>query len=961
MLDVNNRFGEREAHMKLYPHNRFYRINEQEILPKLILAARLSKTDRNKLVAEAEDIQESFNETHYVHKIMKAYELSGPEGMALMTLCEALLRTPDVATKDALIKEKLSRAQWDQISDNSFYATISGIVLSKAQSFALYDNVVTRLGWPTVRKMIHEVVKVMGSLYVMGQDIKGAIKKKKSKFLYSFDMLGEAATNWKDANIYYDKYIEAATQFGDSISVKLSAIHPKYHLSNHRDVIQDLVPKLAAIARLCEEHNTVMFIDAEEAARLDLSIMVLEELLCNYRFKKGTIGFAVQAYQQRAFWVIDTLENIASEASTEIVVRLVKGAYWDTEIKIAQQEGLDYPVFTRKEFTDVSYLACARKLMASQFIRPAYATHNPFTVAAIFFYNEALGGVFEFQKLYGMGDGLFDEVNNRSSVDVRVYAPVGEHKSLLAYLVRRLLENGANTSFVYNMQVTDPFNEMKQVKDNLPTYLDLYPNRKNSAGYDLNDVGEIIPLLSGRTYAFIDPHMSPVHDAIDILNDGQSDWAKTPFAERKRIMLKYADALEENMIPAVHNIVDETFKTLPNAVAELREAIDFVRYYAEQAEYLYDNTETAGWTGEHNITTHEARGIWMVIAPWNFPLAILVGPIAAALLSGNTVLAKGAPQTMGITRATLACMHSSGVPLSALQLCDPEIEQAEIAIADERITGITFTGSHASAKRIQRKLAERDGPMIPFIAETGGINATIADSTCLPEQLIHDVMIGAFGNAGQRCSSTRFLFLQRENSKIVIDMLKESMKVLTLGYADELTTDVSRVIDGKAYAAIQERIAVLEENETLIATKSRNGAELPKLTIAPSAYLVEDYKTYFDKEIFGPFLHVSVYVKEEIADIIEFINSTRYGLTLSIHSRIAGFSEYVGGGLNVGNVYVNRDQIGAVVETQPFGGIGLSGTGPKAGGPEYIKSYVWEKHVSINTTAIGGNTVLLSK
>ena len=947
--------------MKVYPHNQYYRIDEQEILPKLILASRLNKSDRDFLVNNANDIQNSFNETHYIHKIMKAYELSGPEGMALMTLCEALLRTPDVETKDKLIKEKLTRAQWDQISDNSFYASISGIALTKAQSFALYDTVVKRMGWPTVRKMVHEVVKVMGGLYVMGETVTKAIKKKKSKFKYSFDMLGEAATNWPDANKYYEKYIEAASQFGDSISVKLSAIHPKYYMNNYRDVINTMVPKLAAIARVCEENNTTMFIDAEETFRLDLSIMVLEELLRTHRFKKGTVGFAIQTYQKRAFWVIDTLENIASEASTEVVVRLVKGAYWDTEIKLAQQDGLHYPVFTRKEFTDVSYLACARKIMASPVIRPAYATHNPFTVAAIFFYNETLGGVFEFQKLYGMGDGLFNEVINRHNTDVRVYAPVGAHKDLLAYLVRRLLENGANTSFVYNGEVNDPFIEMKKTKDNLPTYLDIYPGRKNSSGIDLSDPEHIQAVVTSREYHFMEPEILPVEDAIAVLKDGAKPWRETPFAERKQIVLNYADALEQNMIPAVHSIVNESHKTFVNAVAEVREAIDFIRYYAEQAEKLYEESECRGYTGEQNITTHEARGTWMVIAPWNFPLAIFVGPVVAALLTGNTVLAKGAPQTMMTTKTTVACMISSGVPMNALQLCEPEVEAASLAVADNRINGITFTGSHESAKRIQRTLAERNGPIIPFIAETGGINATIADSTCLPEQVVQDAINGAFGNAGQRCSATRFLFLQRDNADEVIRMLRESIKVLKLGFATDINTDVSRVIDSDAYTRIQERIAILEENETLIATKSRNGAELPKLTIAPSAYLVEDYKKYFDKEIFGPVLHVYIYDTDEIDDIIEFINSTQYGLTLSIHSRIASFHEHVSHEMIVGNIYVNRDQVGAVVETQPFGGIGLSGTGPKAGGPDYLKSYVWEKHVSINTTAIGGNTVLLSK
>lgn len=948
--------------MKVYAHNNYYRIPEQEILPKLVVASRINKTDRNDIISNANDIQNSFNETHYVHKIMKAYELSGPEGMALMTLCEALLRTPDTLTQDELIKEKLTQAQWDQIAENSFYATISGIALSKAQSFALYDTIVKRMGWPAVREMVKQIVKVMGNLYVMGENITKAINNKKVGFSYSFDMLGEAATNWDDANIYYEKYIEAAKKFKDSISVKLSAIHPRYEIKNWQDVLHTMVPKLAAIARVCEEHDTTMFIDAEETYRLDLSIMVLEELLKSHRFKKKTIGFAVQAYQKRAFWAIDTLENIASEAATEIVVRLVKGAYWDTEIKLAQQEGLEYPVFTRKEFTDISYIACARKIMQSPVIRPAYATHNPFTVAAIYFYHGTLGGEFEFQKLYGMGDGLFDQVKKDYGTDIRVYAPVGEYKDLLAYLVRRLLENGANTSFVYNQEVLDPFIEMKKVKDNITCYNNIYPNRKNSSGYDLTDPEAIDMMVSNLPYEYEPEDVLPVNDAIDILHKGHNSWSSRSFKERKELLLKYADMLERAMIPAANNLVHTAYKTYPNAIAEVREAIDFVRYYAEQAEKLYDDTgEILGYTGESNVTTYESRGVWMVIAPWNFPLAIYVGPIAAALLAGNTVLAKPAPQTQHIAEVTLACMYGCGIPLDAVRICNPDPAEAEIALRDERISGITFTGSHPTAKRIQRILADRDGPIIPFIAETGGINAMLADSTCLPEQLINDVVAGAFDSSGQRCSATRFLFIQRDNANNVLEMLKGAIKNLVLGFSHDLNTDVSRVIDGSAYQRIQERIAVLEENETLIATKSRNGKELPNLLISPSAYIVEDYRKYFNTEIFGPILHVYIYDLDELDEIIEFMNSTRYGLTLGIHSRISTRYEEIARKLNVGNIYVNRDQIGAVVETQPFGGIGLSGTGPKAGGPDYIKSYTWEKHVCINTTAIGGNTVLLSK
>ena len=946
--------------MKVYPHNIYYREFEKEIVPKLMLAAKLSTNDRNDIMSTSETINAAFNEKSMIHKLMTAYELSGNEGIALMTLCESLLRTPDKKTQDKLIREKLSSADWNLLSNNSFYASLGGKVLTLGQSFSAYNNMISRLGWPTVRKMVTEAVKFMGNFYVMGETIHKAVSNKDSNYSYSFDMLGESATNWDDANLYYEKYIEAANTFSDSISIKLSAIHPRYELRNNLDVLNKLVPKIAAIARLCEENNTTMFIDAEETARLDLSIMVLEELLSAYKFKDHTIGFAVQAYQKRAYWVLGTLENIAEQSNTRICVRLVKGAYWDTEIKLAQQEGLHYPVFSRKEYTDISYLACARRIMLSEYIKPAYATHNPFTVAAIYFYHETLGGEFEFQKLYGMGDGLFDHLQSTYNTNVRVYAPVGEYKDLLAYLVRRLLENGANTSFVFNQQLVDPFTEAKQVKDNLPSYLDLYPNRKNSTGYDLTDPAWIEHLVGRNSYEFIIPEQLSIDDSISILDEGRKDWASTTFDKRKKIILSYADHLEDHIEQAASNIVVNAYKTYPNAISEVRETIDFIRYYAEEAEKLYHNNECNSYTGESNITTYQAHGVWMVIAPWNFPLAIFVGPIIAALLTGNTVLAKSAPQTMKVAETALSCMLECGIPDYAIRLCMTAPEEAERAIADERVKGITFTGSHKTAKRIQRVLADRDGPIIPFIAETGGINCMIADSTCLPEQLVKDAIHGAFDSAGQRCSATRFLFIQKDNSNSILKMLSASIKIVQMGFADDLNTDVTRVIDADAFRKIQHRISILEENETLIATRSRNGAELPALTIPPSAYLVSDYRKYFDTEIFGPLLHVYEYDIDELDEILEFINVSRFGLTMSIHSRIASFYETIADTVNVGNIYVNRDQVGAVVETQPFGGIGLSGTGPKAGGPDYLKPYVWEKHMSINTTAIGGNTVLLS-
>ena len=936
-------------------------MNELELIPKLMLAARLTKKDRAEILETSNVINSAFNESSMIHQLMVAYELSGNEGIALMTLCECLLRTPDKKTQDKLIKEKLTNADWNLLSQNSFYATLCGKVLTNAQSFAAYNNLISRLGWPTVRKIIKESVKRMGNIFVMAETIEAAKTAVDKSYTYSVDMLGEAATNWEDANAYYEKYIQAAAHFEDSISIKLSAIHPRYELRNHADVIHQLVPKLAAIARLCEDKNTTMFIDAEEASRLDISIMVLEELLSTHKFKDNTIGFAVQAYQKRAFWAIETLEHIAEEFNTSICIRLVKGAYWDTEIKIAQQEGLHYPVFTRKEYTDISYLACARKIMLSKYIKPAYATHNPFTVAAIYFYNETLGGEFEFQKLYGMGNGLFEYLRNTYNTSVRVYAPVGEYKDLLAYLVRRLLENGANTSFVFNQQLTDPFIEAKKDKEKLPTYEDLYPNRKNSKGYDLTDPASIVNLVGRPSYEFIVPEQLSVNDSISVLDEGKKLWSKTTFEQRKKVVLDYANHLEDHMEQAASNLVAHANKTYFNAIGEVRESIDFIRYYTEQAEKLFNNGDTLSYTGEINMTTYQSQGVWMVIAPWNFPLAIFVGPIIAALLTGNTVLAKPAPQTIRVAETAVSCMLECGIPDYAIRLCNPDPNEAEIAVADERIGGITFTGSHKTAKRIQRVLADREGPIIPFIAETGGINCMIADSTCLPEQLIKDAILGAFDSAGQRCSATRFLFIQKDNSNDILKMLGNAIKVVQMGFSDDLNTDVTRVIDGDAFRSIQNRISVLEENEILIATRSRNGVELPALTIPPSAYLVSDYKKYFDKEIFGPLLHVYEYDVDELDGIISYINETKFGLTMSIHSRIASFYDGIINNVNVGNIYINRDQIGAIVETQPFGGIGLSGTGPKAGGPDYLKSYVWEKHVSINTTAIGGNTVLLSK
>ena len=949
--------------MKCYPHNDYYRKNELDIVEKLLIACRLSSKDRQSIMTDAKQIQSKLTEEHYLTQIMKSYDMSAPEGMALMTLCESLLRTPDSDTQDELIKDKLSNAQWNNLANNSFYSKVASTALTQAQQLSAYEGIVARLGWPTVRKITKSMVKHMGTLFVMGNSIDTAIKKKKPGYTYSFDMLGEAATNWEDANLYYERYLEAATKSKESISIKLSAIHPRYELKNHIDVLHTLVPKLAAIARVCEENNTTMFIDAEEARRLDISIMVLEELLTTYKFKNDTVGFALQAYQKRAFWTINTLQTIAEHNDTRVVIRLVKGAYWDTEIKYAQQDGLEYPVFTRKENTDISYLACARKLVQSKNLKSAFATHNPYNVSAIIHALKNCNDCnedFEFQKLFGMGNSLFDYIRKTSNHKIRIYAPVGEYKDLLAYLIRRLLENGANTSFVYSLEVTDPFIEVKKKKTSLKTWDQLYPGRKNSKGYDLSDPAMIDYMLDSPTHPPHDEEVISVKDTITLLENYQPQWANTTFEHRKKLLLACADSIEAEMVSAANRLVKYSYKTYPNAIAEVRETIDFIRYYVEQAEKMYNVDVKLGYTGEHNTTLVNPRGVWMVIAPWNFPYAIFLGPVVAALITGNTVLAKPAPQTVEIAKVAIASMHYVGIPVDALRMCDPSIESASMAVKDERIAGVTFTGSHSSAKAIQRLIAERDGPIIPFIAETGGINCMITDSTCLPEQVVEDVTYGAFDSAGQRCSATRFLFVQKDNSAEVIRMLAQKIKVMTLGHADDLNTDISRVIDGPAYSRIQARIGVLEETEELIAMKSRNGKTLPNLVVPPCAYTVSDYKKYFDEEIFGPVLHVYVYEKSELPEILDFINKSKFGLTLSVHSRVNRFYEHIAKTLNVGNVYVNRDQIGAVIETQPFGGSGLSGTGPKAGGPNYLTPYVWEKHISINTTAIGGDTLLLT-
>jgi len=930
-----------------------------------------------------------------MESLLKEYPIGTSEGLALMRLAEALLRVPDAETAIALTADQLSRADFEGSADSALARlSSSAIAMSKKllPSGEQQPGLLARLGSRTVVAAALRAVQLLGRQFVLGQDIREAMgeaqgaKKRLPNLRFSYDMLGEGARTAHDAQRYLQQYQAAidaiATQAdparpvqqNDGISIKLSALHPRYEALQRQRVLTELVPQVWGLCQQAARANINLAIDAEEVDRLELSLDVFDALaakVAEHHPQWHGFGLALQSYQTRAQELIEHVAELARRHGIRLMCRLVKGAYWDAEIKRAQELGLPhYPVFTHKHHTDVSYLACARALFDAQdVIYPQFATHNAGTIAAIVQMANRTGAKFELQRLHGMGEGIYREVLQNPLLACRVYAPVGQHRDLLAYLVRRLLENGANSSFVH--QLADESVGMEELlvsplhlstAATLPLPPQLYgPQRKNSDGVDLTVPGLRQPFQQALASTQVPevPPANPAHaaEAVDRSLVAWRTWRATPVATRAAILRSAADAMEARLPQLCALLVKEAFKTWGDCVAEVREAVDFLRYYANEAERVMQPIALPGPTGESNELRLTARGPWVCISPWNFPLAIFTGQVAAALATGNTALAKPAEQTPAIALEAVRLLHAAGVPQDALQLLHGPGETVGAAlVAAPGVAGVVFTGSTQVAKIIQRALAAKDGPIVPLIAETGGINAMLVDSTALPEQVADAVVQSAFRSAGQRCSALRLLCVHESVADGVIAMIQGAARELATGDAAEWRVDVGPVIDGDAYEGLQRHIRRLHAQARPLLPPG----EFPPASrlIPPQAFEVTQIADV-QQEVFGPVLHI-VRWNGDAQAVIEAVNALGYGLTLGLQTRIDSRALALATRAHVGNVYVNRNMIGAVVGVQPFGGEGLSGTGPKAGGPHYLYRFCAEQTLTINTTAAGGNVALLA-
>ncbi|WP_420010144.1 bifunctional proline dehydrogenase/L-glutamate gamma-semialdehyde dehydrogenase PutA [Xanthomonas sacchari] len=1029
--------------------------DEAEHVRELLEQARLPAADQAKVQALAADlvtrVRARAQDQGAIEAFMRQYDLGSEEGVLLMCVAEALLRIPDQDTADKLIRDKLGDADWKKhmgesdsilVNASTWGLMLTGKLvqindLTRADVSGAFKRLIGRVGEPVIRLAVRQAMKIMGHQFVMGRTIGEALTRSKkgdnAHYRYSFDMLGEGALTMKDAQRYLDAYRQAIHAIGKhfaaqrqqggkdavfaapSISIKLSALYPRYEHAKRARVMAELVPGVLELAQLAKSYGIGYTVDAEEADRLELSLDIIEATFSDPSLDGWEgYGLAVQAYQKRTPYTIDFLADLARRVGRRIPVRLVKGAYWDAEIKRAQVEGHPgYPVFTRKQNTDVSYLACAKRLFAhSDALYPMFATHNAQTIAAV----RAIAGGrdYEHQKLHGMGDDLYAEVipADRLGVPCRVYAPVGSHEDLLPYLVRRLLENGANSSFVNRITdedvaiedlIRDPVEAVSAFASiphpKIPLPVDLLRsqnhNRKNSMGANLandNDLraladqlntalkpwqaaplvpgaviaGDALPVANPADRRQVVGHWKPadaatVEKALSNAAAAYPAWNRTPAASRATILEHAADLLEARMPEFMALCVKEAGKTLPDGVAEVREAVDFLRYYAGQARAQFGAPERLpGPTGESNELQLHGRGVFVCISPWNFPLAIFLGQVAAALAAGNSVIAKPAEQTNLVGHAAVKLLHEAGVPEAVVQFLPGDGATVGAALTrDARVAGVAFTGSTETARAINRALAARDAAIGVLIAETGGQNAFIADSSSLPEAVVKDAISSAFISAGQRCSAARVLFVQDDIADKVMTMLAGAMAELKVGDPGLLSTDVGPVIDADALQILTDHAARMDREARAIAVAATDDATAHGSFFAPRAYELQSL-AQLQREIFGPVLHVIRWKADQLDAVIDQINATGYGLTLGVHSRIDETIERIASRVAVGNVYVNRNQIGAVVGVQPFGGQGLSGTGPKAGGPHYLLRFATEKVVTVNTTAAGGNASLLT-
>lgn len=975
-----------------------HRAPEPAVVAPLMAAVPADPAGETAILAEGRTLIAALRKgqaSGWVNRFMAEYRMDSDEGLALLSLAEAFLRVPDPETADLLIADKIGEADWRAHSGKSSSLLVNsatwGLVLGRAvigadKQAGVLRRLVAKSGEPFVRQAVGAAMRLMGETFVMGRTIDEAISRMASRdrkgFTASFDMLGEAARTHEDAARYLASYHDALAAVGKvagaghSISVKLSALHPRYEAAQAETCLPALAEALAGLARQAAASGVALTIDAEESERLDLSLDLIAGLAADPALAGWDgLGMAVQAYSKRARAVCRWAETLGAATGRVLKVRLVKGAYWDAEIKATQEQGLsDYPLFTRKAHTDLSYLACARELLVARHIEPAFASHNARTVATLLHWAQELGrapGSFEFQRLHGMGDGLYEDLVRERGHRCRIYAPVGGHRDLLAYLVRRLLENGANSSFVHQLADADASEEdlladpLDKVRASggaphpaIPLPRDLFePVRGNSAGIDLGDRAVLRDLAARIATPPALPPLAaaPVPEQVSRAGAAFRDWAAVPVTQRAAILERLADSIEARRDEALALLVHEARKTLPDALAEVREAADFCRYYAREARQIMAPQPMPGPTGEANVLRPVPRGVWAAIAPWNFPLAIFLGQVAAALVTGNAVIAKPAPQTPRIGQWAVALAHDAGVPADVLGFAPGGAEVGGALVADPRIAGVAFTGSVPTAKRIARTLLEDDArPLVPLIAETGGINAMLVDSTALTEQVVRDVVTSAFRSAGQRCSALRLLVLQEEIADKTLAMLAGAMDALVVGDPADPATDVGPVIDEAAYVKLMDRATAMAGRVVKTVPVPEQGLFVPPTVIRL------DSVDQLDAEWFGPLLHVCTWKTGELEATIDAINAKRFGLTMGLHSRIARVADLVEARAAVGNLYVNRSMIGAVVASQPFGGEGLSGTGPKAGGPHYLPRFCLERTTSTDTTSSGGNASLLS-
>jgi RHH-type transcriptional regulator, proline utilization regulon repressor / proline dehydrogenase / delta 1-pyrroline-5-carboxylate dehydrogenase len=1008
---------------------------DEALIPQLLAETAEDAATEQRITARARryiiGIREARGGIGGLEDFMHEYSLSTPEGLALMSLAEALLRVPDAATQDRLIEDKLGAGDWEHaaareseswlVSATTWALGLTARIVHPPETpEGIIRKLAQRLGQPTVRTAARQAMRLLGHQFVLGETIEDALSRAREAgrkgYRHSFDMLGEGARTARDAERYFSAYARAIDAIGKSavgslperpgISVKLSALHPRYVARQRDRVLAELMPRLIELCLAAKAHDLNLTVDAEEADRLELSLEVFAKLLAEPKLSGWEgLGLAVQAYQKRAPQVIDWLSEAASASGRRLMVRLVKGAYWDTEIKRAQERGLaDFPVFSRKPATDLCYLACAKRLLAARpRLYPQFATHNALSVATIL---ELAGDEnFEFQRLHGMGEALYAQVHEKEGFACRTYAPVGSHKELLAYLVRRLLENGANSSFVN--AVNDPAvpvetlltppaasfsagSSARHAKIPLPGQI--FGARKNSRGVEFGcradlsalivevdavalPIADAVPLIgggerAGRSRAVLSPadgktvvgtvaeaDPSLASTAMESAAAGFDAWEKTPANERAATLERAAELIEANRGRFLALLAHEGGKTLDDGISEIREAADFCRYYAGEARRLFaQETILPGPSGEENRYRLVGRGVFVCISPWNFPLAIFSGQVAAALAAGNSVVAKPAEQTPLVAFEVVKLMHRAGIPVNALNLVPGDGAIGAALVEDPRVAGGAFTGSTEVGQKINRALAAKDGSIVPLIAETGGINAMIADATALPEQVADDVVTSAFRSAGQRCSACRILFVQDDVADTMIEMIAGAAAELRLGDPADPATDVGPVIDGDAKRALEDHLKRMRGEETILFA-----GRAPEKGNFVAPHIVELRRAdTLTKEVFGPILHVVRWRSDRLDDVVESIRRTGYGLTFGIHTRVGGRAERIARALRVGNVYVNRSTIGAVVGSQPFGGMGLSGTGPKAGGPNYLQRFAHEQVVSTDTTAAGGNASLVT-